>query len=207
MSERPGVPVAGSLRQDEADAILRAAIEREEPAFRRGVELLILKLGLGSNQHEIATLADDIIQEAVLRALGKSATFDPTRSAHAWLLGFAANVIREQVRRRREERQRFIQPLDPAATGANEAAEAGLAERLLDPRADGTFRLIELLDLVGPSDRQVLTFAYVDRLSGSALADALGVKEGAARVRLSRALARLIAAYRRAEQPPSEENR
>jgi RNA polymerase sigma-70 factor (ECF subfamily) len=199
--------VAGSLRQDEAAAALRAAIEQEGPALRRGVELLILKMGLGSTRQEIANLADDITQETVLRALGKSATYDPARSAHAWLLGFAANVIREQMRRRQHERQRFVQPLAPTAANADEEVEARLTESLLDPRADGTYRLIELLDLVGPADRQVLTLAYVDRLSGPALADALGVKEGAARVRLSRALARLAAAYRRAEQPPSEESR
>ena len=52
--------------------------------------------------------------------------------------------------------------------------------------------------------RQVLAYAVVQGLRGRELAAALGIAEGAARVRLSRAVGRLKQAYRRTEAAGGE---
>ena len=191
---------AGALAAaDDRAAALSAAIEREFVALRRGVELLAWKLGLAGDRTAIAAVADEVLQEVVVRALSRPDAYDPGRSAHAWLLGIAVNVLRE--RRRQDWRERQRQPLPP--TGTAESTELTPSEAVLatlhDLAAEEPYRLIELLELASPADRRVLTLAFVERLSGPALADALGVKEGAARVRLHRAVARLAVEYGRAE--------
>ena len=65
--------------------------------------------------------------------------------------------------------------------------------------------LEELLSLVKPSDQEVLRLAFVDGLRGKSLAAALGISEGAAWSRLSRAIARLRKAYFQSKQVSGEE--
>ena len=55
--------------------------------------------------------------------------------------------------------------------------------------------LKEMLALVKESDRQILTLAIVDGLSGVDLAAVLGIREGAAYVRLARAKEHLRKKY------------
>jgi DNA-directed RNA polymerase specialized sigma24 family protein len=161
---------------------LGEAIEREYAALRRGVELLAWRAGLAHGRDAIAALAEEVLHEALARALGRAADFDPARSAHAWLLGFAVNVLRE--RRRAAGRAPALVSLDAPAGGADDGLS--LAERLYDPHAHDDLRLAELLEMVGPRD-------------------ALGIGEGAARVRQSRAVHRLAEAYRKAERGPAAE--
>jgi RNA polymerase sigma-70 factor (ECF subfamily) len=177
-------------------AALAEAIEREYAALRRGVEALIWKLGVAAGREAIAATAEDVLHEALARALRRAEDFDPARSAHAWLLGFAVNVLRE--RRRSAARAPRLVSLD--APRGNDPAAPSLAERLCDPDALAELRVAELLDLVGPADALVLRLAFVDGLRGRALGEALGIGEGAARVRQSRAVRRLAEAYRRAER-------
>jgi RNA polymerase sigma factor (sigma-70 family) len=182
-------------------AALGGAIEREYAALRRGVELLAWKAGLARGRDAVVALAEEVLHEAIARALARAADFDPTRSAHAWLLGIAVNVLRE--RRRAAGRTPALVPLDAPAGGADDGHS--LAERLYDPHAHDDLRVAELLELVGPRDALVLRLAFVDGLRGKSLGDALGIGEGAARVRQSRAVRRLAEAYRRVERGAAAE--
>jgi DNA-directed RNA polymerase specialized sigma24 family protein len=53
----------------------------------------------------------------------------------------------------------------------------------------------ELISLVGPDDQQMLKLAFQDNLKGNDLAATLKISDGAANVRLSRAISRLRQAY------------
>lgn len=180
--------------------LLRDAIEQEYAALRRGVEALVWRFNLTRDRNVVRGLAEEVLHEAVARAFRRAEAFEPTRSAHAWLLGFAVNVIRERGDRARREQQHVVSIDAPARVVESGDSTATLAERIFDPSALREARVTELLDLVGPQDRMVLQLAFVEGMSGRALADALGVREGAARVRLSRALRRLTDAYHRAER-------
>ena len=185
----------------DAAAILRHGIERESTDLRRGIELYIIRFTVVRAPDQVAELADEIFQEAVVRALAKAQAFDPAHRPLPWLLGFALNVVRERSRQQRREVLTHYRPsARPTAEPDTDPLDEVLC-RLHDREGTSAFAVIELLDLVDPRDREVLRLAYVEGMQGPALAERLGVKEGAARVRLSRALQRLATAYRQADQP------
>lgn len=176
---------------------LGGIIERELGGLRRGVEVLVWRMGLARGRDEVAATADDVLQDVVVRALGRASDFDVRRSAHAWLYGIAVNVVRERRRHRLVEDRRRAEAVVERAADRSE----GLDRETFDAVTTGLGEaLVELLDLVSPADQELLRYAFVEDLRGPGLAAALGIKEGAARVRLSRALSRLAAAYRLAEE-------
>jgi RNA polymerase sigma-70 factor (ECF subfamily) len=81
-----------NLKDDATDIVRRdiAALLPEARAFAR-----FLVRGQGE--------ADDLLQEAVLRALAASAQFDPATNLKAWLFTILRNLFYEQARRRRRE--------------------------------------------------------------------------------------------------------
>lgn len=186
--------------------MLHRAIEDQLPDLQRGIEVLIWRLHTGRTREAVSALAEEVLQEVVKRAWTRPEGYDPQRgSPHAWLLGIAANVLQEQ-RRKYQRDQRYLIPESvlPASADVLTLSNQLLADTY-DVATTQQERLIDLLDLVSPADRKILRLAYVDNLRGPELAAALGIKEGAARVRLSRAHARFAAAYHRARQAETEE--
>jgi RNA polymerase sigma-70 factor (ECF subfamily) len=121
--------------------------------------------------------AEDVVQEAMLRAyLGLSQLRDPSRFG-AWLVGIALNLARMTLRRR----------------AAYERALARVtSSRLPDDPEDGDLQLVrEAIDLLPPSERSVVALHYLEDLSCEQIAVLLGRSPGAVRVRLHRARARL----------------
>jgi RNA polymerase sigma factor (sigma-70 family) len=106
-------------------------------------------------------------------------------SALPWLLGIAANVLRESARRDRLEtraRKKLGLPLDLA----EEDGFAGVDERLSPRRA-----LAKALDGVPAHEREALELRVVDELPYEEVAARLAIRPAAARLRVSRALRRL----------------
>ncbi len=106
-------------------------------------------------------------------------------SALPWLFGIARNVARESARRDAVEtraRRRLGLP-------TNLAAEDGYAavEERLSPRA----ALAHGLDALPEHEREALELRVVDELPYEQVANRLGVRPAAARLRVSRALRRL----------------
>ena len=202
------VPAAVSeLSADSAgvspNAVLGAGIERDFASLQRAVELLVWRFlaqqGRPLNHEVLRATAEDVLQEAIARVLKRAAAYDPQRSAHAWVLGFAIKVLQERRRRELRERQYLVAATGGAASAAEHAADT-LLERVSDLATTDRQGLLELLDLVNAADRRVLTLRFVYRLRGRELAQALGISHGAARTRLSRALSRLATAYHRADR-------
>lgn len=199
------ITVVTALSSAEREAALREAMTREEPDLRRGIEALVHRRGLATGRAAVVDVAGDVLQEAFTRALRRASIYDPARSAHAWLYKFALNVVLERLRALRMERKQTLHgvtggdiPDDDGMT----PSEAALG-RLHDVESTDPHRVIELLDLVPAPAREVLRLRYVDNLRGPELAAALGVNEGAARVRVSRAKAQLAHAYEEAEGRPT----
>lgn len=173
--------------------VLRDAIEKHAPDLEAMAQVLVWKLGLAKDREEGKALGEELLQEVVKRALERVSSFDPSRSAGAWLYGIALNVAREWARsRRRSERTVSLTPDDSQG-------ELVPLDRVHDLASEQNHRVLELLDLVSPAERQILSLRYVEQLDGRNLAAALGISDGAARVRLSRALGSLRAAFQRAE--------
>ncbi|HKP19008.1 MAG TPA: bifunctional nuclease domain-containing protein [Gaiellaceae bacterium] len=116
--------------------------------------------------------ADDVVQEALLRAyLGLGSLRDPARFG-SWLGTIAVNLAR--MRRRRPARETM--PLDELAAAAPDDPELGVGEALAE---------------LPPDARELLVLHYVEGVPCAELAEQLGVSAGAVRVRLHRARGRL----------------
>lgn len=189
-------------------AVLGTAIERDFANLRRGVELLVWRFlarqGRQLNHQMLRTAADDVLQEAIARVLKRAEAYDPKRSVHAWVFGFAIKVLQERQRREQRDRQHLVAD-SGAVSDEPERVPGTLLERVSDLVMTDEQGLMELLDLVNAADRKVLTLRYVYKLRGPELAEELGISHGAARTRVSRALSHLTRAYHRADRFAREE--
>jgi RNA polymerase sigma factor (sigma-70 family) len=146
--------------------------------------------------------AGELLNNVVVEALSHAQRFDPQRPPRAWLLGIAANL----VRRRQAEAARLNQrePLagDLVEQGGERLGEDELFDLLAASAAagdgvetggemDARDQLSNALELLSVDERRVVRLFAGGGLDGTALAAALHVTPGAARVRLHRALVHL----------------
>ena len=129
-------------------------------------------------------LADDVVQDAFLRAYQSLARFDRERPFGPWICRIAANLAVNHVR----------SPL---------AREEGLPETLADePSADegplsgvlekeGRAALDSAMERLSPEQRAVFVLRVFEELSYQEIAETLGISPGTVMSRLSRARERL----------------
>jgi RNA polymerase sigma factor (sigma-70 family) len=127
-------------------------------------------------------------------ALRSERNYDPGRDLHSWLHGIAMNVVRRHVERFGRDRRR-LSPAPPNDAAAVEALHEYLLRTgaRLETRPDETVALREELEaLLAPvpaQHQQVLRLFFLEHnQNNEAVAAALGISPGAARVRLCRAL-------------------
>jgi RNA polymerase sigma factor (sigma-70 family) len=173
---------------DRTDAELIHAAESDAAAFaelyRRHVSAVH-----GWFRHRLEWAASDLTAEAFAQAWLSRRSFrdEAGGSALPWLYGIARNVARESARRNEVEtraRHRLGLPTDLASEDGYAAAE----ERLSPSVA-----LSAALDTLPEHEREALELRVVDELPYAEVADRLGVRPAAARLRVSRALRRLSA--------------
>lgn len=122
--------------------------------------------------------ADDLVQQSLLRAHERAATFRPGASLKAWLLAILHNQFVSD-RRRAAAESRALDELGHRLDRPAEEGERGQAMLLRDVAA----RLVALSE----DQRAVLHLIAVEGLSYRQAADALGVPIGTIMSRLSRA--------------------
>ena len=128
--------------------------------------------------------ADDLVQEALVRALAALAQFRPGSSMRAWLFVILRNAFYEQARRHRRERAalQLTAPQDEAGAPAQEARND-----LADLQAQ--------LFMLPPLLREALVLVGAQGMSYDEAADICQVPVGTMKARVSRArlqLARLL---------------
>jgi RNA polymerase sigma-70 factor (ECF subfamily) len=121
--------------------------------------------------------ADDLVQEALVRALGALASYQHGTSLRAWLFTIQRNVFYEQARRRRTERAVLAVaiPAGEASVGPHQESEAALAD------------LQRLLWTLPPLLREALVLVGAQGLGYDEAADICGVPVGTMKARVSRA--------------------
>lgn len=122
--------------------------------------------------------AEDAAQEAFVSAYQALARFDAGRPFGPWILKIAANQALKKLRGRRP-----MVPIEEADMPAGESQEKS---------ADGADAVRRSLAALEPADRAILALHYEERLKLAEIAAALGIREGAAKVRLFRARTRLM---------------
>ncbi|TCZ54971.1 sigma-70 family RNA polymerase sigma factor [Roseicella aquatilis] len=170
-------------RDDASDAeLMRLAAAGDRAAFgllvgRHGERTLRLALRVLGNAAE----AEEVAQEALLRAWQAAAGFDPARAQFTtWLHRITLNLAIDRARRR------------PAAPGAVEAALAAIEDPAPGPEAmaaaaEDRAALAAALARLPARQRAAIALAYEDGLSGAEAAAALNVSERALEGLLRRA--------------------
>jgi RNA polymerase sigma-70 factor (ECF subfamily) len=138
-------------------------------------------------ERRAAWAAADVTAETFARAWLQRGRFRDERGSSAlpWLLGIAANVVRESLRRDRIDtraRRKLGLPLDLAS----ELGFAAVEERL-SPRTE----LARALEQLPPEQRRAVELRVLDELPYGEVARRLSIGPAAARLRVSRALRRL----------------
>ncbi len=161
-------------RQGDAAAWEQIVREHQQPVFR----LAYLILG-------DADEAEDIAQEAFIRAYRSLGGFDADRPLRPWLLRIAANLAYNRQR----GVGRYLRALQRLLL--NTPGRPSVPQRVEQSEEAGA--LWDAMRRLRPPDQQVIYLRYYLDCSENESAEALGIPVGTVKSRLHRALARLRA--------------
>jgi RNA polymerase sigma-70 factor (ECF subfamily) len=131
--------------------------------------------------------ADDLAQDALLRAVRAVRSYDSARgTAEAWLWRIVVNSARDSARRRDRARDLF-ERLSFAAPRESESVEDAVLVRLRDADLHAHIRLLS------HRDRMLLALRYGAGLDTDEVGAAVGLSPDSARKAIRRALGRLRA--------------
>ena len=123
-----------------------------------------------------AALADDLVQEAMLRALDRGTQLNDAQRLKAWLCAILANCLKDHYRRARS-----LEPLDEDLPAQGQSPESASASAQLGARVRAE---IERLPL---GQRQVVTLVDLEGFSYAEVGEILEVPIGTVMSRLCRA--------------------
>lgn len=129
--------------------------------------------------------AEDLTQEAFVRAWQALAQWEPGAQFRTWLFRIAANAALDVLRRRKTVE--FV-PLDDTF----EAADTAAGPERLAQGAQEVRRLEEALARLTPEHREVLLLREIEDMSYEEIGRVLALTEGTVKSRLARARAALI---------------
>jgi len=173
----------------EADLLARArdgnlfAFDEIVKRYQRRVYATAVRI---VRRHDVA---DDVVQEAFLRAHQALGRFDLSRPFGPWICRIAANLAVNHVRSPRAREEGL-----PEAHAETRSREPGPLGALLD--AEGARVLEAALAELPQEQRAVLVLRAVEELSYAEIAESLGISAGTVMSRLYRARERLALALR-----------
>ena len=127
-------------------------------------------------------LADDLLQEAYYRLLRTKATFESEDHRRNYLYRIATNLVHDQRRRPRADREPLEDPERAAAPESLAGSENRAARRIDLERAMARMK---------PRERSMLWLAYAQGCSHEEIAQVLGLKTSSLKALLHRARRRL----------------
>src|SRR5262249_39136531 len=80
-------------------ACIRSAVEKEYELLLRSIALLVAKTERRLHWPQVMEVAWELLNEAVQEALKYARSFDPARSAAAWVRGIAARLLLSRRRK------------------------------------------------------------------------------------------------------------
>jgi RNA polymerase sigma factor (sigma-70 family) len=180
------LPATDSRYRDRSDASLLMERARDPAAFSELYARHVATVH-GWLRRRIDWAASDLTAETFARAWLNRERFRDQRdgSALPWLLGIAANLLADAVRREQIDtraRERLGLPIDLASEDGYAEVEARLSPRLA---------LQEAVQSLPEHERAALELRVLDELPYEEVAQRLSIRASAARLRVSRALRRL----------------
>ena len=125
-----------------------------------------------------ASLADDLVQDCIERAIVKSHLYDPARPLRAWLYAVLRNLFISGLRR--DGRSTVVKTIADLI-GTEGSVAAAQEERL------SVALVAEALDRLPPQHREVIVLVGIEEMSYRDVAEIIGVPIGTVMSRLSRA--------------------
>ncbi len=160
--------------RDGSEAAWEALVrEHQQPVFRLAYLLL-------ADPHE----AEDVTQEAFIRACRALDRFDPTLPLRPWLLSIAANLVRN----RRRSVARYLNAIRRLAHTPEDTVAGPAADTVRRAEAKELWQAVRRLSA---PDREIISMRYFMEMSEAETAAALGIAAGTVKSRLHRALMRL----------------
>ena len=135
---------------------------------------------------------DDILQEVFVAAWRKANTYKGTGSLEGWLRRLAVNRCKNHHR----TRTAFARMLDALASR--------LTNRTIANNHEASSDLESALATLQRDDRMVLVLYYLEEMTGSQVADVMGIRVEAVHMRLSRARTKLRSAMLETDVPRDE---
>jgi RNA polymerase sigma-70 factor, ECF subfamily len=180
------------------EVLLRCLEDSAQPLLD-SIRVFIYRFGVAHNG-DPRSLAQEIFQEVAVEAIAHADRFSPERHPVPWLLGIALNIVRQ---RKAATARRAHQEIPSSTTDRRyQASYEASMEQTADILAAEQLARVEddaeaeaLLALVSADDQAVLRLAILEGWDRRGLARKLGTSDGAARVRLHRAIGRLRAAW------------
>jgi RNA polymerase sigma-70 factor (ECF subfamily) len=173
--------------RDMDEYTIREFLARDYPKVVAGVTLLC-----GSR-----AMAEDAVQEAVVRAWERSERGESIQALPAWTAVVAANLVRSRFRRLRIERRERLR----AGSGLAADTRGWPAGDAAEDRAT----VLAALSTLSRRQREATVLRYYLDLDVVEVARALGVTEGTAKTTLHRARRALLAALGEAGSDRDEE--
>jgi RNA polymerase sigma-70 factor (ECF subfamily) len=167
------------------DDLVRGSRAGDHVAFARLVEMhqtiarrvATTMMGSGGD-------ADDVVQDAFIKAYTRLHQFEEGRSFRAWLLTIVANEARNRHRAAGRRAAVTLRVIPPAEDHADDPALAFEAH-------EARLRLAQAVASLPDSDREIVALRYFAELSEAETAEVLACPVGTVKSRLSRALVRL----------------
>ena len=129
-------------------------------------------------------LAQDIVQDAFVKAFRGLGAFREDASFRTWLLTITANEAKGMLRRRKRRSESALEEVGPIASGERDAAQE-VATRGEAARARS------MLARLPEKQRMSVTLRVEEGLSFREIGDVIGSSEGAARVNYFHGIRRL----------------
>jgi RNA polymerase sigma-70 factor (ECF subfamily) len=136
------------------------------------------------------TAAEDVVQEAFVKAYQNLKRFRGDASIYTWLYRIAVNTAHNHIRRARRKMEVDFEEVAPVieAAGPNPAQTAANAE--LGEAIDGAIQGLP------PRQREVFILHYFERMTHRETAEILGVTEGAVKANFFHAVQKLKGALK-----------
>lgn len=145
--------------------------------------------------------ADDIAQDALVRALNKRMLFGARGSVTGWMCRIAFNLARNRYRDKKRRGELLHETHD--TTAQLHHGDPAPAPDAAASQSATTARVRAALEQLPPRQRDVLTLRLLGELSFADIAGALSITEANARVTSSQGLAKLRAALADLSPTPS----
>jgi RNA polymerase sigma-70 factor, ECF subfamily len=169
--EESDADVVRQIRQGDHDAF--AALVRAYQARLFGIVLTVVRS---------PSAAEDVTQDAFVRAFRNLHRYDDTRSMYPWLAAIAIRLAHNWSRQHGRTARREGTPMDAAPAPAT--PPAALTDLIADERSRQLWATVASLPA---RERTAVIFHYRDGLSVRDIAAALGVTDGTIKTMLFRA--------------------